>query len=88
MFDRRLKGWGVGGANPSIVKNPTYTASQKHESTLLHSTYVCTEQFFDSRPFMYNTIFLKKTLKEVGSSHLYASFGTFCVQIGHLFEAQ
>ena len=30
----------------------------------------------------------EKTLIEVGSSHLYASFGTFCVQIGQLFEAQ
>ena len=24
---------------------------------------------------------------EVCSQHLYASFGTFCVEIGHLFEA-
>ena len=30
----------------------------------------------------------EKTLIEVGSSHLYASFGIFCVQIGQLFEAQ
>ena len=30
----------------------------------------------------------EKTLFEVGSSHLYDSFGTFCVQIGQLFEAQ
>ena len=30
----------------------------------------------ESRPFMYNKIFLKK--ENVGSSHLYASFGTFC----------
>ena len=29
-----------------------------------------------------------KTLIEVCSPHLYASFGTFCVQIGQLFEAQ
>ena len=47
-----------------------------------------TERIFDSRPFMCNKIFLKKTHIEVGSSHLYASFGTFCVQICHLFEAQ
>ena len=47
--------------------------------------YVCTERIFDSRPFMYNKMFLKEV---VGSSHLYASFGTFCVQIGQLFEAQ
>ena len=30
----------------------------------------------------------EKTLIEVGSPHLYASFGTFCVQIGQLFAAQ
>ena len=38
--------------------------------------------------FIYNKIFLKKTLREVSNSHLYASFGTFCVQIGQLSEAQ
>ena len=37
---------------------------------------------------MYNKIFLKKTLIEVGSAHLYASFDTFYVQIGQIFEAQ
>ena len=30
----------------------------------------------------------EKTLIEVGSSHIYVSFGTFCVKIGQLFEAQ
>ena len=32
----------------------------------------------------------EETLIEVGSSrtHLYASFGTFCLEIGQLFEAQ
>ena len=30
----------------------------------------------------------EKTVIEVYSSHLYASFGTFYVQIGQLFEAQ
>ena len=29
----------------------------------------------------------EKTLIKVGSSHLYASFDTFCVQIGQLFVA-
>ena len=29
-----------------------------------------------------------KSLIEVGNTHLYASFGTFCVQIGQLFESQ
>ena len=33
------------------------------------------ERIFESRPFMYNKTF-------------YASFGTFCVQIGHFLEAQ
>ena len=30
----------------------------------------------------------EQTLIEVGNLHLYASFGTFCVQIGQLFESQ
>ena len=30
----------------------------------------------------------EQTLIEVGSLNLYASFGTFCVQIGQLFESQ
>ena len=51
-------------------------------------TYGCNERIFDSPPFIYNKIFLKKTLVEVCSPHLYASFGTFCAQIGQLFEAQ
>ena len=33
-------------------------------------------------------MFLKKTLIKVCSPHIYTSFGTFCVQIGQLFEAQ
>ena len=44
--------------------------------------YVCTEWIFDSRPFMYNKIFLKKIFIEVDSSLLYFSFGIFWVQIG------
>ena len=32
-------------------------------------------------------IIFEKDLIEVGSSHLYASFGTFCVQIGLSFES-
>ena len=30
----------------------------------------------------------EKTLMEAGSSHFYASFGTFCVQIGQFFVPQ
>ena len=37
---------------------------------------------------MHHKMFFEKTLKAVGSSHTDASFGTFCVQIGQLFEAQ
>ena len=48
----------------------------------------CTEEIFDSPPFMYNKIFLKKTFIEVGSQHLYPSFGTFCAQIGQLLEGR
>ena len=43
----------------------TYTDSQKHRSTLLQSPYVCTERIFDSRPFTYNKILLKKLLKKL-----------------------
>ena len=33
-------------------------------------------------------IIFEKTLIEVSSSYLYASFGTCCVQIGQFLEAQ
>ena len=59
---------------------------QKHESPLLH-TYVLTEFLKADRSRTKKNIF-EKTFIEVGSSHLYASFVTFCVQIGQLFEAQ
>ena len=36
----------------------------------------------------FTTIYFWKNLIEVGSSYLYASFGTVCVQIGQLFEAK
>ena len=62
-----------------------YNASQKHESTLLH-TYVMNEFLTAVRSF--TTKYFWKSLIEVGSSHLYASFGTFCVQIGQLVEVQ
>ena len=57
-----------------------YTAPQKHESTLLHSIFW--------QPIIHvQEIFEKTLLIEVGSSHLFASFGTFWVQIGQLVEA-
>ena len=44
---------------------------------------------FDLDEHLYQSkkLFLKKTPIEVDSSHLYASFGTFCVQIGQFLEA-
>ena len=43
-----------------------YNASQKHESTLLHKYVHLQQNVFEI------------VLIEVCSSHLYASFGTFC----------
>ena len=62
-----------------------YTDSQKHESTLLH-VYVLNQSLIADR-YVQTNIF-EKTLLKVCSSHLSASFGTFCVQIDQLFEAQ
>ena len=45
---------------------------------------ICVERIFDSRLI---NIF-GKTLIEVCSLHLDASFGTFCIQIGQLFAPQ
>ena len=61
-----------------------YTAPQKHESTLLH-TYLQNE--FLTADHVQQNVF-EKTLIKAGSSHLYASVGTFCVQIGKSFESQ
>ena len=50
----------------------------------------CTERIFDIRllsAHVQQNIF-GKTLIKVCSSHIYASFGTFCVQIGQLFAPQ
>ena len=41
--------------------------------------------FWQPNVYVQQKIFWKKPLIEVGRSHLYASFGTFCVQIGSLF---
>ena len=40
------------------------------------------------KTWIYLTPYVCTERIEVGSSHLYASFGTFCVEIGLLFEAQ
>ena len=50
--------------------------------------YILNERIFYNPPFMYHKVFLKKTLIDVHSPHLYASCGTFCVQIGQLFATQ
>ena len=56
---------------------------QKKESSLLH-TYVLNEP-----PTVHEQqIIFEKTLIEVRTSHLYASFGTFCIKIGQFLEAQ
>ena len=58
------------------------------QSTLLHM-YVLNEFLSGGRSTVHveQNIF-EKVLIEVGSSHIYASFGTFCFQIGQLFEAE
>ena len=61
-----------------------YTAPQKNESTLLH-TYV--RNNFWQPTARVQQYFFEKALIEVGSSHLYASFGTFYVQIDQSAEA-
>ena len=45
---------------------------------------------FDIRllSYCYNKTFFIKLFKKVYSAHFYASFDTFCAQIGQLFEAQ
>ena len=50
--------------------------------------YVCIERIFESPPLLNNIIFWKRTLTKVWSPYLYAYFGTLCVPIGQLFEAQ
>ena len=65
--------------------NSTHNASQKHESTLLHTDVL--NEFLTADRLCTNTFFEKTPIK-VDSLHLYASFGTFWVQIGLIFEAQ
>ena len=62
-----------------------YRKSQKKESNLLH-TYVLNE--FLTANHSCTTKYFWKTTIELYSSHLYASFGTFCVKIGRIFETQ
>ena len=63
-----------------------YKKSQKKESSFLH-TYVLNEFSTVDHSCTVQQNILEKTLIEVDRSHFYASFGTFCVQIGQLFES-
>ena len=51
-------------SNIKANRMANYTASQKHESTLLQK-YVCTERIFNSQSFMLNEIFLEKLLQKL-----------------------
>ena len=62
------------------INRPGHNINCLAKTRIYLTPYVCTEQLLD--------IIFEKTLIEVGSSHLYASFGTFCVQIGQLVEVQ
>ena len=68
----------------SLPELKMYTDSQKHESTLVHTYWT---NFWQPIVHVQPKLF-EKTLIEIGSPHLYPSFGTFCAQIGQLFEAQ
>ena len=63
----------------------SYRFNQNKPSGVLH-TYVL--NVFSTADCSCATKYIWKTLIEVGSPHLYACFGTFCVQIGQLFVAQ
>ena len=64
----------------------TYTLTRKNMN-LPYSIRMYWTNSWQPTVHVQQTIF-EKSLIEVGSSHLYASFGTFCVQIGRLLEAQ
>ena len=64
----------------------SHTETRKNMN-LPYSTFMYWTNFWQPTVHIQQNIF-EKTLIEVGSSHLYPSFGTFCVQIGQLFEAQ
>ena len=55
--------------------------------TTVDTTRICAEWIFDSPQFVYLNFFFQ-ILTEFGSSHLHASFATFCGQIGSSFESQ
>ena len=55
-----------------------YRNSIKHETTLLHTYAMYWTNFWQPTVRVQQNIF-EKTFIKVGSSHLYASFDTFCV---------
>ena len=85
------KEWQVSISVQQLGKERTYTDSQKHESTDStkinrpgHNIRMYRTNFRQPTAHVQRNIF-GKTLIEVCSLHLYASFGTFCIQIGQLF---
>ena len=63
-----------------------YTLPRKNMN-LPYSIRMYWTNFWQPTVHVKQNIFEKNVIK-VGSSHLYASFGTFCVQIGQFLEAQ
>ena len=78
--------WAYLNAKYAKLKCSQYTETRKnmnlpylirmHWTNFWHHTVHAPQNIFE------------KTLIEVGISHIYASFGMFCVQIGQLFEAR
>ena len=65
----------------------TYTALPRKNMNLPYSIVMYWTNFWQPTVHVQQNIF-EKTLIKIGSSHLYASFGTFCVQIGQFLESQ
>ena len=69
-----------------LMKCEVITLTRKNKN-LPHSIRMYWTNFWQATVHVQKNIF-EKTLIEVGSSHLYASFGTFWVQICQSIEAQ
>ena len=70
--------------NQTCVKWLVPAIQMRPMKTVQGIAYVCTERNF--APIQQN--FFEKTSKEVCSPDLYASFGTFCAEIGQIFASQ
>ena len=75
----------IGGSQGK--KWPIFVIHCPAKSWIYLTPYVCSERILTA-DCSCTTKYFEKTLIEVDSSHLYASFGTFWVQIGQLVEAQ